>query len=78
MGNSGWKTLDTAGMLKKESTGSAGVGGGSNVGGVTTSANTGPYTVPLGNPKKPTPMLRRVSPVGAPVYTTLPKPKKNR
>ena len=80
MSNSGWRTLDTAGMLKKESAGGAGVGGGSNVGGATTSINAGPYAVPLGNPRKPTPVLRRSSPVGEvgkPVYTAVPKPKKN-
>jgi hypothetical protein len=64
MSKSDWKTLDTAGMLKKESAG---------MGGVTTTANVGAYAVPLGAPRKPTPLLRRAVPAR---YETLPTPKK--
>jgi len=66
-------------MLKKEAIGGGAPTGGTVAGGTTTTANVGPYQVPLGNPKKPTPMLRRGSPVGEvgkPVYKVLPKIKK--
>lgn len=49
-GNGGWETLDVAGMLGIELPEEAGQAG------ITTSANVGPYQVPLG------PVLRRKFP----------------
>lgn len=63
-----WEDLDVEALLNRrdEQTASGGAGGGTP--GATTSANVGPFAVPLGKP------MRRTFPTGAPGYTKVAHP----